>query len=87
VWSLVELGKNFDWISPIVAMVGNVVRGPSATFIIPQDCGLTGREITCYLNRRGIQTWGLMAISDVFVFSVREADEQRAGELLGEMGI
>jgi len=77
----------FDWISPTAAIITDIVRGGSETFLIPQDCGLTGKEIERLLRRGGCETWGLMAINRTFTISVPKEQGDRARQILIQNGI
>ena len=78
---------NFDWISPLAAIAQDLANGPSHTFLISLDCGWTGREIANLLQKRGVKTWGLMAINDVFTISVQQKQARWAQYLLDQAGI
>ena len=84
---LLRFVMNFDWISPLAAITMDIANGPSHTFLIPLDCGWSGREITNLLAKRGVKTWGLMAINDTFTISVRQAQARWAQYLLDQAGI
>ena len=84
---LLELGTMFDWISPALAFGQDIVNGPSHTFMIPQDCGWTGREIASLLRERGIKTWGHMIINGRIMITVRESQYQLAQHLLDRAGL
>jgi len=84
---LIRLGMQFDWISPTLAIMQDVANGGSRTFLIPLNCGWTGREIDRLLKRHGIKTWGLMAISDVFLISVHKTQGKQALRVLIRAGL
>ena len=84
---LLRFGMTFDWISPLAAITQDLANGPSHTFLIPLDCGWTGREIANLLQKRGVKVWGLMAINDVFTISVQKKAARYAQHLLDQAGI
>jgi len=83
-----KLGISFDWISPLIAIAGDIANGRNTrTFLIPANCGWTGREIERLLNRNGITTWGLMIINETFTISVRQSQAEWAQYVLERAGI
>jgi len=84
---LLEYGSIFDWISPTLSIAQDLAYGPSHTFLIPADCGLSGREIANLLRQRGIKTWGHMIVNGTFMITVRQTQEQFARYLLKQAGL
>ena len=85
---LLEVGSAFDWISPIAGLLGDVVSGPSHTFLIPYDgCPLSGREIQILLKRKGVRTWGVMITGGTLMVSVRLSQARWAQHLLEQAGV
>ena len=84
---LLEAMTVFDWISPAAAIIQDVARGGGETFLIPRDCGLTGREIQNTLRRAGCETWGLMIINHTFTISVPKGQAELARQTLNKYGI
>jgi len=85
---LLEIGSAFDWISPVAAIIGDTLNGPSHTFLIPIHASpMTGREIARLLSRRGVDSWGHMIVSGTLMISVRQAQAQRAQHLLDQAGV
>lgn len=83
-----KLGMSFDWISPLLAIAGDVANGGNTrTFLISANCGWTGREIERLLKRNGVTTWGLMVINGTFTISVRQSQAQRARDVLERAGL
>jgi hypothetical protein len=86
--SLLEAGASFDWISPLASILGDIMNGPSHTFLIPYDSTpLSGREIAWMLGRRGVKTWGLMVVSGTLMVSVRLNQARWAQHLLEQSGV
>lgn len=85
--ALWEAATYFDWISPTLAMAQDVANGPSHTFLIPVQCGWTGREISNGLRDQGIKTWGHMIVNGHFMITVREDDAESAHHLLEDAGL
>jgi len=77
----------FDWVSPILAVVQNVVNGPTHVFAIPKAVGWSGTDLEQLLRRYGISTWGRMIINDCFVFSVRQSQARWAEYVLQRAGL
>lgn len=84
---LLSVGTVFDWISPLLAAVQDVANGPSHTFLVPEACGWSAREIERLLTARGIRVWGLMIVRDTIMFSVRQSQARWAQYLLEREGI
>jgi hypothetical protein len=82
-----KYGTVFDWISPALAIAQDVAAGSSHTFVIPQECGWTGREIISLLNRNGVQSWGHMIVSGMIMITVRQTQADWAQYLLDRAGI
>jgi len=78
---LLEFGTTFDWISPLMAEIQDIANGPSHTFLIPEDCGWSGRAIERLLKDKGIKTWGLMIVDNMILVTVRQA-QARWGQYL-----
>lgn len=78
---------NFDWISPLLAILGDIFRGGGFTFLIPATCGWTGREIARLLRRRGVQSWGLMIINRTFTITVPKGQARYAAQILLQAGL
>ena len=84
---ILELGTTFDWVTPLIAFVQDIVAGPSFTFLVPADCGWSGREIGRLLKRHGVRVWGMMIVSNTLMFSARKAQAQWAQYFLQREGI
>ncbi len=85
---ILGVGAMFDWISPLASVFGDVVNGPSHTFLIPYDnCPLSGREVATLLRSRGVTSWGHMVVSGTFMISVRLGQAGWAQHLLEESGV
>jgi len=82
-----KAGKTFDWISPAAAITRELLGGPSHTFLIPVNCGWSGREIVRFLKKRGIKSWGHMIINNTITISVSKKQAVRAQVILSSMGI
>ena len=85
--SIVRIGASLDWISPLAAIAQDLANGPSHTFLIPTNCGRTGREIINLLRIRGVKTWGHMIINDTITISVPESQAVWAQRLLAWAGV
>ena len=84
---LLHLMASFDLISPVLAVIQNVANGPSHTFLIPEDCGWSGRRIEHLLRSHGVKTWGLMIINRMLRITVRRPQARWAQYLLEREGI
>jgi len=84
---LLHLIASFDLISPVLAVIQNIANGPSHTFLIPEDCGWSGRRIEHLLRSHGVKTWGLMIINRMLRITVRQPQARWAQYLLEREGI
>jgi hypothetical protein len=86
--SMLGLSARFDWFSPLVRVLGDLMNGPSHTFLIPyQACPFSGREISWMLSKRGVKSWGHMVVSGTLMFTVRQSQAQWAQHVLGQAGV
>jgi len=83
-----EIGASFDYISPLLSILGDLLNGPSHTFLIPYNATpLNGREIGLMLGKRGVKCWGLMVVSGELMVSVRLSQACWAQHLLEQAGV
>ena len=83
-----EIGASFDWISPLASILGDLLNGPSHTFLIPNgNSPLSGREIGYMLGKRGVRCWGLMVVSGTLMVSVRLSQARWTQHLLEQAGV
>ena len=80
--SLLDILTIFDWITPTVAGIQDVVYGPSHTFLIPEASGYSGREILNLLHDHGVKTWGAMIVNDTLMITVRQSQAKWGDYLL-----
>ena len=85
--AILDYGTVFDWISPVIAFIQDLLYGPSAAFLVPEDAGWSGREIQKLLSDHGIKVWGLMIVSNTIMFNVRQAQARWAEYLLLRAGV
>lgn len=86
--TLLGIGASFDWISPLASVLGDLMNGPSHTFLIPYRASqLSGREISWMLGKRGVRSWGYMVVTGTLMFNVRQSQARWAQHLLEQEGI
>ena len=86
--SILGIAATFDWITPLAGFAGDLMNGPSHTFLIPYGGSpLSGREIGRMLNKRGVKCWGLMIVSGSLMVSVRLSQAPWAQRLLEQAGV
>ena len=86
--TILGIGASFDWISPLASVFGELVHGPTHTFLIPYSASpLSGREIGWLLGKRGVKCWGLMVVSGTLMVSVRESQVGWAQQVLEQAGV
>jgi len=85
---LLGIGASFDWISPLASVLGDLMNGPSHTFLVPLDASpMTGREIESMLRAHKVRTWGAMVVSGTFMVTVPEPRAQYAERILEQNGV
>ena len=84
---IAEIGASLDWISPSLAIMQNLINGPSHTFLVPDSCGWSGLEIERLLKSRGVSVWGKMTVNRTIMFTVRQSQARWAEHLLRGAGI
>ena len=91
---LLRIGTAFDWISPLLAYIGDLLHGPNVTFGIVEGAGWSGFEVQHLLRSHGVKTWGLMAVNDgrsptggTVLITVPERQALRARYVLERAGV
>jgi hypothetical protein len=79
----------FDWITPTVAYIQDLLYGPASDFGIPAHAGWRRRDIKRLLNKHGIRVWGLMLnlYGDMVMFTVPKAQAEGTYSLLKREGV
>jgi hypothetical protein len=77
-----EIGSNFDWISPLFAFVQDFINRPVSDFGISVSAGWGRRDIKRLLKQHGVGVWGVIYRQDMLMFTVRKAQAKRAFYLL-----
>lgn len=86
--TILGIGASFDWISPLASILGDMMNGPSHTFLVPYRASpLSGREISWMLGKRGVRSWGYMVVTGTLMFNVRQSQARWAQHLLEQEGI
>lgn len=86
--TILGIGASFDWISPLASILGDMMNGPSHTFLIPYRASpLSGREIAWMLGKRGVKSWGHMVVTGTFMVTVRLSQAHYAQHLLEQVGV
>jgi hypothetical protein len=90
--SLFDFLSIFDWVTPSVGIVENIINDPtffgtnSWTFFVPYDASLkngwNAAHIKKLLEENGIKTWGKQISGGEFFFSVSREQAQWAEYLL-----
>lgn len=84
---LLAFGSTFDWITPVTAIAGDIINGPSYTLTIPEVCGWSGNDIVRLLHGKGIKTWGHMIVKGEIMITVKQSQARWALHVLGQSGI
>jgi hypothetical protein len=86
--SLLNVGRLFDWLTPLFALSQDYYYGSEVDFTIPAGAGWSRSEIKRLLNRHGVQVWGLLYSLDgeELMFSVKKEQAEYAYYLLQNAG-
>ena len=89
---LLRIGSQFDYVSPMVAFVQDLLYGPSITFLIDESsCAWSANRIKELLESHGIKTWGLLfaldAEGDVIMITVKREQALWAQYLMLRAGL
>ena len=83
---MLEFLVNFDWISPLTALVETAIHGHGWTFYLDLDSGWTGAQCEKLLRSKGVKVYGrCIAKGDVF-FQVPKGQAEYAEYLLLKAG-
>jgi len=82
-----EIGRSFDWITPVLAQIQNVANGPHRTFLISGGSGWSGHRIGRMLREHGVRYWGMMIVSQKLMLTVRQEQAGWTQYLLQREGI
>jgi hypothetical protein len=79
----------FDWITPSVAFVQDLLHGQVSDFGISAYSGWTARDIKRLLKQHGVRVWGVMLNTggDILMFTVPEVQAKWAYYLLQREGV
>lgn len=70
---IIAIGIAMDWISPVMSMINDALRGSRVDFAIPWDCGWSANEVGYLLELHGVDCWGLMVRNEVILFSIKKS--------------
>jgi len=84
---VVKVFSYMDWFRPILTVAQNKANGPSHTFLIPDDCGLSPKQVEGFLRKQGIKTWGLDLYRDCIMLSTTVKQAGLAQHLLEKHGV
>ncbi len=85
--TLLKTGAKLDWITPTLAFFQDICNGPVVHIACPAEQGWSAVQVKEMLTRVGVKVWGLMAVDDSVVFSVRQAQARYALYWLEREGI
>jgi hypothetical protein len=87
--TLLNIGCAFDWITPSIAFINDLLCGPPGDFGIPANPYWGRREIKRLLRGNGVRVWGLMYnfSGDLLMFTVSKQQAGLTFYLLQEQGI
>lgn len=77
----------FDWLSPLVTIVRNVINHPTHSFFIPYNQGWSGNDIKRLFRSHSIKSWGHLAINGTFMFTVKRRHAGLAQLMLDQAGV
>lgn len=68
--SLLEIGANFDWITPTIAFLDGWLFGPTYKFMIAVNPILTAAQMKAGLRKRGVRVRNSMVVGDTILIWV-----------------
>ena len=84
---IVKILSYMDWLRPLLTVAQNQANGPSHTFLIPDDCGWSPKQVESHLRKKGIKTWGLDVYRDQIMLSTTSEQATLVQHLLKQQGI
>ena len=84
---LLGAASAMDWLTPTVSGLRDLANGSSFTFLVPDDCGWSPRDIRRLLRDYGVRAWGLMVVNRTILLTVRRAQARWAEYLLCRAGV
>jgi len=82
------IAAGFDWISPMLGFMGDLLNGGGHGFVIDwNSCPMSGYDVRRLLKKRGIKAWGLMTVGDKLLVSVPKHKAAWASHLLESAGV
>jgi hypothetical protein len=86
---LLEIGSAWNWITPGIAFLQDLLNGPSSHFGITINAGWEKGDIRDLLTRHGVRVWGLMPNlnCDMLMFAVPKTQAKWAYYLLKVRGV
>ena len=81
--SLLKIGAGLDWLGPVIAILQNYRNRPSVSYAVPLQVG----GIVDILQEQGIKVWGIIAVDNDLLFSVRLAQARYTQYILERHGV
>ena len=80
------IGSSFNWITPAVAILQDIMNGPTVHFGVAALSDWDKRSIKRLLKRHGINCWGLMYTLNMqdLMFGVHRSQAKRVYAVLKE---
>ena len=87
--TVLNIGCAFDWMTPTLAFVQDVLYGPASHFGIPANTGWGRGDIKRLLSHYGVKAWGLMynLNGDMLMFAVPKSKTRWVYFLLQREGV
>jgi hypothetical protein len=87
--NILTVASGFDWITPAVAFLQDMVYGPAADFGISAAAGWGRGDVRRLLDDNGIKVWGVMLniSGDLLMFTVPQAQAGEVSRLLQRAGV
>ena len=82
------IAATFDWISPVLALGGNLLHGGGYGLnIVLGSISGSCRDVQKLLSRQGVTNWAPQIVGGTFMLNVRKGDAFRACRVLDAHGI
>lgn len=82
-----DVASTPDWISPLTAIVQDLVNGPRHDYYVDAYAGRSVNDVKRLLKRNGVKVWGAMLFDDMITFTVKEPQARWAQYVLERAGI
>jgi hypothetical protein len=84
---LLEMGSAPDFITPLWAMIQDILHAPAHHIYIDRPSGISAAQVERALKSKGVRVWGVMIVDKSVVMSVRKPQARYAVYWLHRWGL